>query len=237
MLAFPITLFSSSGGFETDIHQPAGTTALLRAGFSANATAAGFDTNTISGAVTGTLTHNSTGGLGDGGYASGWSFGTNFINFTSQGAVDSSSSNWLTLIAAIKTTESGAAVNAYGPKVVVFGDSAGSVRSQFGVSSGNMHLAANNSTPQGTIDVDDGNWHLIAWQQTSQTSWNMWVDGTKDSATASTPNHGNEAVNNVGSGYTPYTGTVAPTDIDGVQIYKPSLSDSELTEVFTKAGY
>jgi hypothetical protein len=224
------------GGFVSEIHQPASTTALLRVGFNTDATSTNFDTNTITGVVAGTLTHSSTGGIGSTGGATGWVAGTNNIGHTAQVINGGTSASQYTFICAFKTTESGAAPSIYFTKVKLFGDPSGSVYSELGVSGGLLHVAGSTATPQGTISVDDGAWHMVAFQQTSSTDFVLWVDGVKDT-TGSHSGNANSKVSEVGSGYIVTGGGVSPTVMDAIQIYKPTLNDADLGAIFTQAGY
>tara|TARA_S200002703_G_scaffold24331_1_gene21124 strand:- start:974 stop:1684 length:711 start_codon:yes stop_codon:yes gene_type:complete len=228
----PIGARQPSGGLTSEIHQPASTTALLRAGF--NTDEATFDTNTISAAEVGSVTHNASGGIGGGGYVSGLS-GSNYYSITSQATGSATSGNWLTMFCGIQTSNSSNASNIYNVAVPCFGDAAGNGFS-FGVSGGVIDIGNGSATTSqlGSVNVDDGSWHLLCWQQTAQTSWQCWVDGSKDGSTASNPYSASSAIVQIGHDINV---TAYPSAIDAVQIYQPSLSDAQIEEIFTNAGF
>jgi hypothetical protein len=218
----------------TDIGKPAGLTSIFRAGFSVNGTT--YDDNTASVSATGSPTWNASGGALGGAYVSGLALGS--IYYAPASAVflgDASSANWITCFAWVNTANSSAAVNASCPRLICFGDSSGGVSMQFGVSSGKASLCGG-TTNNGTINVADSVWHLLCWQQVSQSTWNVWTDKTKELSAVSAGAPSTSNINQIGSGFA-YAGAVAMDKMDGIQIYKGQLSDSQVQEVYTQAGY
>lgn len=223
---------AAAGGFVTDIYEPAGSTPILRAGFSVNEST--FDTNTISAAEAGSVTYNASGGLGGGGYVSGLST-TAHYTFTAQNTRAATSAGWLTMFAAVKSSNTGNAGTVYNTAVPLFGDSAGNGFG-FGLTQGKLDFGDNTggNTPVGSVLVSDGNWHLLCFQQISQTDWQGWVDGAKDGAVTTNP-YSPSQINRVAKDAGVITSYA--TALDAVQIFRPSLSDADVSAVFTNAGY
>jgi hypothetical protein len=119
----------------------------------------------------------------------------------------------------------------WNPAVPIFGDPRGSVYLGFGLDGGKIAVTEDRNITGGKV-IADGNWHCLVWTINSNNRINAWVDGYKvifDYRTYTQPT--NNRLDFIGRGYTYGGNTVAPTALDGIQIYNGVLSDAQIKEI------
>lgn len=174
--------------------------------------------------VQGSVTANSTGGVLNSGYGSGFVQSSAYLDNADihvGGTGENSFSAWY------RGAQTNSSASPYQTGVLIFGDHTGSVYLGLGLDAGKIAIA-NGSIGRGTTTISDGQWHHLTWVRINQ-RWDAYVDGVKEingfSATVST---GNQYIRRIGSGY-PYGGTAAPTQLDEIQIYDKALGANQIS--------
>lgn len=217
--------------FIQSMFEPAGTTLLLGVSFdSGNTSVTGTYTITPSG----TLSFSSDGsGVANTEYATGWDNNINFLQIDDLSAADSGQNK--TYIAWYKGTQTATTPTNYSPGVPIFGDPRTSVWTGFGVNGGVIYAAGSGTAYSGTTSIADDSWHMLAWTYSSTNDVNAFVDGTQEITNADLSGGvGNNRVDHIGTGYA-YTGIVAPTALDNIQIFDGVLTQSQIQEIYNKA--
>jgi len=189
-------------------------------------------TNSI-GAVVDALTVNNSGGpdlLSSGfqGYASGWIRAAVRISYTTSTAPSDK-----TYVAWYKGNQPGiTSATPHQAGVNIFGEEAGTAGIGFGVDDGKCAIAQTVVT-RGTTDVTDDNWHFLTWVHRGATE-DLYVNGVKEgTATDTTSDFHLRPISEIGSGFA-YTNVVAPTNLDGIQIYNVAFTDQEVLDLYTQ---
>jgi len=213
------------------IFQPVGTTRLAALTFdnqnNINSQAGG---SSIS--LSGSLTYISGGPQDSSYYATNWIRGSNFLQI---GGLGNLSSSTYTFIAWYKGTQTDTISSTYQPPVVIFGDPRGSVYGGIGLDSGKIAISCGN-TVRGTTTVADNNWHCLAWAWRSNRYIDAYVDGILEAtadvlATVPSQYLSSVMMDYIGTGY-PYAGVVAPTALDGIQVYSGGLTQAQIQAIF-----
>ena len=213
---------------KSDIYQPTGTTRVLALSFDSGALS---KTGTWTVTTTGSPTYNLTGGLNSGGYVSGLSI--NSIYYQVSELANASSGAGYTFIAWYKGSQTGSSsYTIYSPTVPIFGDSRNSVWCGFGLTNGKILVSADGSEVVGSSTVANGSWNCLAWVYKSSNYVDGYVNGTKEITDANlTAQTSNNRVDMIGNGY-PYSGVVAPSALDGIQIYSGALTQAQILEIY-----
>ena len=112
----------------------------------------------------GSTTFNNSGGTLNSGYVSGFTTSTNF-QIGDLSAVNSGRNH--TFIAWYKGTQTGGINNVYQPAVGIFADTRGSCFLGFGLEDGKIYISGGSSYAQGTTNVANGNWNMVAFTYTT----------------------------------------------------------------------
>ena len=209
----------------TELYEPAATTLLLGLKFNDGLiTKSGSYTVTINQ----TLSYQTTGGVVNSGYATGWNIGQGISinNHTTIGNMLNK-----TYVAWYRGTQMNDA-GSYSPSVPVFSHTGSDVWWGFGISSGKVCIA-NGSQNTGTTNVATNEWFMLAWTVTSGGVCNGFVNGVKELTNISC-NINYPGLLRIGAGFN-YQGTEAPTALDAVQIFDGILSDAQIAEIYTNS--
>lgn len=209
----------------TELYEPAATTLLLGLKFNdSSLTKSGSFTVTINQ----TLSYQTTGGIANSGYATGWNIGQG-ISINNYTTIASSLNK--TYVAWYRGTQMNSG-GSYSPSVPIFSHSGSDVWWGFGISNGKVCIA-NGILNRGTTNVATNEWFMLAWTVTSGGVCNGFVNGVKEltniGATLSGP-----GPFRIGAGFN-YADTAAPTAIDAVQIFNGILSDAQIAEIYTNS--
>ena len=208
-----------------ELFTPAGKTKLLGLQFNVNGL-------TVTGSYTvttvGTLSYQSTGGVFNSGFATGWGSGT---YLTIDNLTSNSTTRSKTYVAWYKGTQSNTG-GAYSPSVPIFSETSGAVYWGLGMSNGKITVA-NGTDNQGTTSVNTGNWVMLAWVVKSNLRVDSYVNGVKQtSASNILVNESYMGTKYIGTGY-PYAGVASPTALDAIQVIDGELTDSEILSIYT----
>ncbi len=215
------------GSAGTLTHVPAGTTPLLQ--FSGEDDATTFATNTISGAVNGTLTHNASGGPSAKGYVTGWGATTN-IDWTAF----SPHNNARSLVCWYRGIQSGDNGSAWLPYVSLF------CGAFYKLGINNNSIASSNAAgdmTEGATSVVDGSWHMLCWTFAGNSTGDVtaYTDGNNvEAAVTQGPVSAGYLVSifgdDEGAGG---SGTLRhPTDVAGIQIFANELTGTQVQEIY-----
>jgi hypothetical protein len=212
-----------------ELYSPPGTTKLLGLQFNSSGLT---KTGTYSVTTNGTLTYQTTGGVLDSGYATGWDMATNYLTITNLGSPSVMLNK--TYIAWYKGTQNNA-YTAYSPGVPIFGETSGSVYWGLGIGNGKICVATSSGTATtgtniGTTSVNTGSWFCLAWVVKIDGTVDGYVNGTRE-LTGATPNISYPGTKYIGIGY-PYAGTAAPSALDAIQIFDGELSATNITSIY-----
>jgi hypothetical protein len=208
-----------------EMFTPAGKTKLLGLQFNVNGL-------TVTGSYTvttvGTLSYQSTGGVFNSGFATGWGSGT-YLSVNQ--LTDNASTRSKTYVAWYKGTQSNTG-GSYSPSVGIFADTGNSTYWGLGMSNGKITVA-NGTDNQGTTSVNTGSWVMLAWVVKSTLRVDSYVNGVKEtSASNILVNSSYMGTNYIGTQY-PYPGVASPTALDAIQIIDGELTDSEILSIYT----
>ncbi|MCK6544839.1 IPT/TIG domain-containing protein [Myxococcota bacterium] len=175
----------------------------------------------------GTLSFSSSDGVANGGYASGFSLGTTYLDNADLAAGDASGA---TYSAWYRGTQMGTVASGSQPAVVIFGDPSATAALGLGVDDGRVAIA-NTTITRGISNVADGNWHHLVWVRQG-TTWNVYVDDVREIENVSvTHAPGSQFVRAIGSGAMGDQ-TVAPSALDGVAIYGVALTANHVHTLY-----
>jgi len=216
------SILTTSG---VELFTPAGKTKLLGLQFNVNGL-------TVTGSYTvttvGTLSYQSTGGVFNSGFATGWGSGT---YLTIDNLTSNSTTRSKTYVAWYKGTQSNTG-GAYSPSVPIFSETSGAVYWGLGMSNGKITVA-NGTDNQGTTSVNTGNWVMLAWVVKSNLRVDSYVNGVKqNSASNILVNETYMGTKYIGTGY-PYGGVASPTALDAIQVIDGELTDSEILSIYS----
>jgi hypothetical protein len=174
-----------------------------------------------------TLTYQTSGGVLNTGFATGWdiSQGIQIDSFTTV-----SSTLNKTYIAWYKGTQTNTG-GTYSPSVPIFSNTSSSVWWGFGVSNGKISIS-NAVLNNGTTNIATDEWFCLAWTVSSSGVCNGFVNGVKEITNigVNTTYYGPVKI---GAGYN-YVGTAAPTALDAIQIFNGVLSDAQIASIYTQ---
>lgn len=214
-----------------ELHQPSGTTRKLAISYNGGALGASGD-YTVE--TSGSPTYNTSGGIGNTGYASG--FGTSVFNRITEFANVNSGRNH-TFIAWYKGTQTNGANNNYQPGVGIFSDTRNSCFLGFGLEDGKLYISGGSTYVQGTTIVANGNWNMVAYTYTTGDVCEAYTNNSSGTMTKEITNKdvsGSTAYNRVdqiGTGYG-YSGTAGASALDAIQIYQGILTQSQLQDIY-----
>jgi len=208
-----------------ELFTPAGKTKLLGLQFNASGL-------TVTGSYTvttvGTLSYQSTGGVFNSGFATGWGSGT---YITIDNLTSNSTTRSKTYVAWYKGTQSNTG-GSYSPSVPIFAEPSGAVYWGLGMSNGKITVT-NGTDYQGTTSVNTGNWVMLAWVVKSNLRVDSYVNGVKQtSASNILVNESYMGTKYIGTGY-PYAGVASPTALDAIQVIDGELTDSEILSIYS----
>jgi hypothetical protein len=215
--------------FSSELYTPTSTTKLLGLQFNSSGLTV---TGTYTVTATGSLTYQTTGGILNTGYATGWSFGSVYLHVDQ--LTTPASMLGKTYIAWYKGTQSNT-YHAYSPGIAIFGEISGSVYWGLGIADGvicvaNSSASATTGGNAGSTLVNTGAWFCLAWVVKAGGTIDAYVNGVLElsGATIDTRYPG---LAYIGSGYA-YAGTTAPSAIDAVQILGTELSSNEIQSIY-----
>lgn len=211
-----------------ELFTPAGKTKLLGLQFNVNGL-------TVTGSYTvssvGTLSYQSTGGVFNSGFATGWGSGT---YLTIDQITNNATTRSKTYVAWYKGTQSNTG-GVYSPSVGVFADTGGATYWGLGMSNGKITVA-NGTDNQGTTSVNTGSWVMLAWVVKSTLRVDSYVNGVKEtSASNILVNESYMGTRFIGTQY-PYQGVASPTALDAIQVIDGELTDSEILSIYAGTG-
>lgn len=217
--------FSINAVTGVELKTPAGKTKLLGLQFNASGLTV---TGSYTVASVGTLSYQSTGGVSNSGFATGWGSGT---YLTINQLTDNASTRSKTYVAWYKGTQSNTG-GSYSPSVGIFADTGNSTYWGLGMSNGKITVA-NGTDNRGTTSVNTGSWVMLAWVVKSTLRVDSYVNGVKEtSASNILVNSSYMGTNYIGTQY-PYGGVASPTALDAIQIIDGELTDSEILSIYT----
>lgn len=211
-----------------ELFTPAGKTKLLGLQFNVNGL-------TVTGSYTvtsvGTLSYQSTGGVFNSGFATGWGSGT---YLTIDQITNNATTRSKTYVAWYKGTQSNTG-GVYSPSVGVFAEQGGATYWGLGMSNGKITVA-NGTDNQGTTSVNTGSWVMLAWVVKSTLRVDSYVNGVKEtSASNILVNESYMGTRFIGTQY-PYGGVASPTALDAIQVIDGELTDSEILSIYAGTG-
>jgi hypothetical protein len=206
-----------------ELYTPTGRTKLLGLQFNSSGL---IRTGSYTVTATGTLTYQSTGGVSDSGYATGWALNSAYLSINQ--LTDNSSTRSKTYVAWYKGTQSNTG-GSYSPSVGVFANNEGATYWGLGMDSGKI-VVANGTSYRGTSNVNTGSWVMLAWVVKSDVKVDAYVNGVKE-VTNIQCNTGYMGTNQIGNQY-PYPGVASPTALDAIQIIDGELTDSEILSIY-----
>lgn len=211
-----------------ELFTPAGKTKLLGLQFNVNGL-------TVTGSYTvtsvGTLSYQSTGGVFNSGFATGWGSGT---YLTIDQITNNATTRSKTYVAWYKGTQSNTG-GVYSPSVGVFAEQGGATYWGLGMSNGKITVA-NGTDNQGTTSVNTGSWVMLAWVVKSTLRVDSYVNGVKEtSASNILVNESYMGTRFIGTQY-PYQGVASPTALDAIQVIDGELTDSEILSIYAGTG-
>lgn len=207
-----------------ELFTPAGKTKLLGLQFNVNGL-------TVTGSYTvssvGTLSYQSTGGVFNSGFATGWGSGT---YLTIDQITSNATTRSKTYVAWYKGTQNNTG-GVYSPSVGVFAETGGATYWGLGMSNGKITVA-NGTDNQGTTSVNTGSWVMLAWVVKSTLRVDSYVNGVKEtSASNILVNESYMGTRYIGTQY-PYQGVASPTALDAIQVIDGELTDSEILSIY-----
>jgi hypothetical protein len=212
-----------------ELYTPPGKTKLLGLQFNVNGL-----TRTGSYTVTsvGTLSYQSTGGVFNSGFATGWASDK---YLTIDQITNNASTRSKTYVAWYKGTQSNTGSGAYSPSVGVFADPNGATYWGLGMGNGKIEVA-NGSANRGTTNVNTGNWVMLAWVVKSDARVDSYVNGVKEtSASNILVDASYMGTKYIGTQY-PYPGVANPTALDAIQVIDGELTDSEILSIYNNTA-
>jgi hypothetical protein len=207
-----------------ELFTPAGKTKLLGLQFNASGL-------TVTGSYTvttvGTLSYQSTGGVSNSGFATGWGSGT---YLTINQITNNNATRSKTYVAWYKGTQSNTG-GAYSPSIGVFANNENATYWGLGMGNGKIEVA-NGSANRGTTSVNTGNWVMLAWVVKSNLRVDSYVNGVKETSASNILVDGTYmGTSYIGTQY-PYPGVASPTALDAIQVIDGELTDSEILSIY-----
>jgi hypothetical protein len=186
----------------------------------------GSYTNSGSNSLTayGSQSYSAGGPFGNGYYLNGGSFNSDYFvaSIGSGGLIDSGS---YTFMGWYKGTQSSSSSGSWSVSNPIFGDPRGSVYIGVGVDEGKIAVAFNGMTRGGACN--DGNWHHLAFVHYSNNYVYAYLDGQYQFNVNTNGYASSKRLDHIMAGYA-YTGTAAPTAVDGIKIYGDTLSGNQI---------
>jgi len=179
----------------------------------------------------GSLSYQTTGGVRNTGYATGWST-TNYLTINQINNATASTMRDKTYMAWYKGTQTAAKPTGnYSPSVPIFAELTGSVYWGLGIDDGKIAVS-NGGQNKGSTSINTGSWFFLAWVVKSNSDVDAYVNGVKELT--------NIAVNNsypgtkyIGNGYN-YGPMENPTALDAIQIIDGELTGAEILSIYTQ---
>ena len=222
-----------STSYTEELHQPASTTRKLAMSFNGGGQGKSGDYSIT---TNGSPTFNNSGGTLNSGYVSGFTTSTNF-QIGDLSGVNSGRNH--TFIAWYKGTQTGGINNVYQPAVGIFADTRGSCFLGFGLEDGKIYISGGSSYAQGTTNVADGNWNMVAFTYTTDDVCEGYTNNSSGTMAKEISNKdvsGSTSYNRVdyiGTGYG-YSGANGASALDAIQVYSGILTQTQLQAIYNK---
>ena len=222
-----------STSYTEELHQPASTTRKLAMSFNGGGQGKSGDYSIT---TNGSPTFNNSGGTLNSGYVSGFTTSTNF-QIGDLSGVNSGRNH--TFIAWYKGTQTGGINNVYQPAVGIFADTRGSCFLGFGLEDGKIYISGGSSYAQGTTNVADGNWNMVAFTYTTDDVCEGYTNNSSGTMAKEISNKdvsGSTSYNRVdyiGTGYG-YSGANGASALDAIQVYSGILTQTQLQAIYDK---
>jgi len=180
----------------------------------------------------GSLSYQTTGGVKNTGYATGWST-TNYLTIDQINISVASTMRGKTYMAWYKGTQTASRPTGsnYSPSIPIFGELTGAVYWGLGIDGGKIAVS-NGSAQKGTTTVNTGSWFFLAWVVKSNSDIDAYVNGVKE-LTNIAVNASYPGTKYIGNGYD-YGAMDNPTALDAIQIIDGELTGAEILSIYTQ---
>lgn len=179
----------------------------------------------------GSLSYQTTGGVKNTGYATGWST-SNYLTIDQIVNATPSTMRGKTYMAWYKGTQTAAKPTGnYSPSVPIFAELTGSVYWGLGTDDGKIAVS-NGGQNKGSTSINTGNWFLLAWVVKSNSDVDAYVNGVKELTNISV-NATYPGTKYIGNGYD-YGPMQNPTALDAIQVIDGELTGDEILSIYTQ---